>query len=102
MLASAACARRGSALAHVPHCISVIRSQHAPRGILILPGLGNNAADYAPLSQLLTARGYTVATAPITRPDWSRNALALTDGELIGLRINAFACKAHLNARPPP
>ncbi|KAI8476904.1 MAG: hypothetical protein J3K34DRAFT_455504 [Monoraphidium minutum] len=50
------------------------------RGVLILPGLGNNAADYGPLADSLRARGLAVAIAPVARIDWSRNAAALTDG----------------------
>jgi predicted dienelactone hydrolase len=49
------------------------------RGVLILPGLGNNAGDYADLAARLRARGLAVAVAPIARPDWARNAAALTD-----------------------
>ncbi|EFJ41234.1 hypothetical protein VOLCADRAFT_107781 [Volvox carteri f. nagariensis] len=49
------------------------------RGVLILPGLGNNAADYGPLAVQLEARGMAVEVAQVTRPDWSRNAAALAD-----------------------
>lgn len=49
------------------------------RGVIILPGLGNNQADYTALSAQLEARGYAVETVPIARIDWSRNAAALTD-----------------------
>ncbi|PNH05599.1 hypothetical protein TSOC_008106, partial [Tetrabaena socialis] len=49
------------------------------RGVLILPGLGNNAADYGPLAAQLEARGMAVEVAQVTRPDWSRNAAALVD-----------------------
>jgi alpha-beta hydrolase superfamily lysophospholipase len=49
------------------------------RGVVILPGLGNNAADYARLADQLRARGLDVAVAQIARPDWGRNALALAD-----------------------
>uniref|UniRef100_A0A7S3VNG6 GPI inositol-deacylase n=1 Tax=Dunaliella tertiolecta TaxID=3047 RepID=A0A7S3VNG6_DUNTE len=49
------------------------------RGVIILPGLANNAADYKNLSEILRQRGMDVEVAPITRLDWSRNAAALTD-----------------------
>ncbi|PNW80345.1 hypothetical protein CHLRE_07g313550v5 [Chlamydomonas reinhardtii] len=49
------------------------------RGVLLLPGLGNNAADYGPLAAKLEARGMAVEVAQVTRPDWGRNAAALTD-----------------------
>ncbi|KXZ45196.1 hypothetical protein GPECTOR_57g486 [Gonium pectorale] len=35
------------------------------RGVLILPGLGNNAADYGPLAALLEARGMAVEVAQV-------------------------------------
>jgi len=44
-----------------------------------LPGLGNNAADYADLASTLQGRGLAVEVAPVQRIDWSRNAAALTD-----------------------
>ncbi|KAG2441158.1 hypothetical protein HXX76_004010 [Chlamydomonas incerta] len=49
------------------------------RGVLLLPGLGNNAGDYAPLAAKLEARGLAVEVAQVTRPDWARNGAALTD-----------------------
>jgi len=51
------------------------------RGVLILPGLGNNAADYDDLAARLRARGLGVAVAPVSRLDWSRNAAALSDAD---------------------
>ncbi|GAX73111.1 hypothetical protein CEUSTIGMA_g564.t1 [Chlamydomonas eustigma] len=57
---------------------TVVRAQK--RGVLILPGLGNNKADYHDLSIFLKELGLTVEVAAIARLDWSRNALALTDG----------------------
>ena len=47
--------------------------------MLVLPGLGNSAADYADLAAKLRARGLAVAVAPVERYDWARNALALAD-----------------------
>ena len=40
------------------------------RGVLIAPGLGNNAADYDGLASLLRAQGMAVRVAPIARLDW--------------------------------
>ncbi|GIL89394.1 hypothetical protein Vretimale_18683 [Volvox reticuliferus] len=54
-------------------------TQSVARGVLVLPGLGNNAGDYAPLAAQLEACGMAVEVAQVTRPDWSRNAAALTD-----------------------
>jgi alpha-beta hydrolase superfamily lysophospholipase len=50
------------------------------RAVVILPGLGNNAADYAPLAATLQAiHGLHVEAAPVTRLDWARNASGLLD-----------------------
>eukprot|EP00798_Chlamydomonas_sp_ICE-L_P010648 gene10648-12328_t len=52
----------------------------AKRGVILLPGLGNNDADYATLAAYLAAeQGLVVRVAPVARIDWSRNALALSD-----------------------
>lgn len=59
------------------HC----RRSRGPRGVLILPGLGNNAGDYKQLSAALEQQGFTTAVAEVSRLDWSRNAAALTDSE---------------------
>lgn len=53
-------------------------AQRRRRGVVILPGLGNNAADYNAISADLRARGLAVATAQVSRPDWLRNAAGLT------------------------
>lgn len=50
------------------------------RGVILLPGLGNNDADYAELAALLRQQGLAVEVAQVSRLDWSRNAAALTDG----------------------
>jgi predicted dienelactone hydrolase len=47
--------------------------------VVILPGLGNSAADYADLADSLRARGLAVRVADVARLDWGRNALALRD-----------------------
>jgi len=55
-------------------------SAAAPRAVVILPGLGNDAADYAPLADLLRRSGAAhVAVAPVERWNWALNALALRD-----------------------
>jgi hypothetical protein len=54
----------------------------APLPVVILPGLGNAATDYAPLAAALRLRGApAVAIAPVTRPDWLRNAAGLVRPE---------------------
>lgn len=64
-----------------PHSNTPPGLQRRPtRGIIILPGLGNNSADYDGLAAQLRAKGVAVAIAPVARIDWSRNAAALTDG----------------------
>jgi len=47
--------------------------------VLILPGLGNAAADYAPLKELLRAEGLAVEVADVARVDWLRNAAGVVD-----------------------
>lgn len=49
------------------------------RGVVILPGLGNAAGDYAAISEDLRAHGLAVATAPVARWQWLLNAAGLTD-----------------------
>lgn len=49
------------------------------RGVLILPGLANNAADYAGLAHHLNSRGLATSVVQVGRADWGRNAAALTD-----------------------
>ncbi|PSC73077.1 alpha beta-hydrolase [Micractinium conductrix] len=51
------------------------------RAVVILPGLGNNAKDYAPLAGLLAERGLHVEVAPVARLDWARNAAGLRYAE---------------------
>jgi hypothetical protein len=52
-----------------------------PRGVLILPGLGNSSADYGTLAERLTHRGFEVEIAPVNRADWLRNAAGLIDAK---------------------
>ncbi|KAM5554374.1 hypothetical protein ABKV19_022648 [Rosa sericea] len=49
------------------------------RPAVLLPGLGNNSADYKKLE--ITLRGYGVSTvvAKVARIDWLRNAAGLVD-----------------------
>jgi hypothetical protein len=68
-----------SSLQHEPSSATP-PSCSASRGVLILPGLGNNSADYDDLAAKLRAMGAAVEVASVSRPDWSRNAAALTDG----------------------
>lgn len=51
------------------------------RAVVILPGLGNNAADYAALAaQLRAQHRLHTEVAPVARVDWARNAAGLLDG----------------------
>jgi NAD(P)H-hydrate repair Nnr-like enzyme with NAD(P)H-hydrate epimerase domain len=75
-------------------------SDPAQRGVLILPGLGNNAADYTKLAGLLQEKGMAVQVAQVERIDWSRNAAALTYGELsLAMWYFVFACKLWSSGR---
>lgn len=47
----------------------------ASRGVLVLPGLGNNNSDYAELAQTLESLGVAVETAAISRLDWCGTTL---------------------------
>jgi hypothetical protein len=56
------------------------RRRKPRRAVVILPGLGNAAEDYAPLADLLRAAGAAhVSVAPVERWNWALNALALRD-----------------------
>ena len=55
-------------------------TQAAP--VVVLPGLGNNAADYEPLVRALRggdSEGRRVHVCDVKRYDWARNAAGLTD-----------------------
>lgn len=54
-------------------------SSSPSRGVLILPGLANNSADYAGLAEHLQSRGLATSVVQVGRADWGRNAAALTD-----------------------
>ncbi|GLI69690.1 hypothetical protein VaNZ11_014378 [Volvox africanus] len=75
----AACHGRSSRITRAASGLAAFPTESVSRGVLILPGLGNNAADYAPLAAQLEACGMAVEVAQVTRPDWSRNSEALTD-----------------------
>ncbi len=49
------------------------------RSIVILPGLGNAANDYAKLADAMCGMGMYVTTANVARVDWLRNAAGLRD-----------------------
>ena len=49
------------------------------RGVVVLPGLGNCAEDYAPLKLQLEELGLLVEVADVARVDCLRNAAGLTD-----------------------
>ncbi|CAI5461978.1 unnamed protein product [Closterium sp. Yama58-4] len=53
----------------------------AIRPVVILPGLGNNSADYAELVALLEAQGVVAEVARVARPDWLRNAAGLLQAD---------------------
>ena len=40
------------------------------RAVVLLPGLGNNSQDYAPMADTLQQRGLHVQTAAVARADW--------------------------------
>jgi len=51
------------------------------RAIVILPGLGNDAGDYAELADILRQAGAAhVSVASVARWNWALNALALKEG----------------------
>lgn len=55
-------------------------SSPPPRAVVIFPGLGNDASDYAPLAELLRRSGAAhVSVAPVERWNWGLNVLALKD-----------------------
>lgn len=54
----------------------------APRGVVILPGLGNASGDYAQLAIDLMECGVAgVETAPVARLDWARNAAGVVKAD---------------------
>lgn len=83
----APCLRAQQPRAHfrTPHrqmrarCAAASDAAGKQRGVVILPGLGNAAGDYAAISEDLRAHGLAVATAPVARWQWLRNAAGLTD-----------------------
>lgn len=55
------------------------------RSVVLLPGLGNNAQDYAPMAETLRERGLHVQTAAVARADWYLPALETAVGTHWGL-----------------
>jgi hypothetical protein len=51
----------------------------ANKGVVILPGLGNNSEDYRALAASLQRRHFDVEIADVARVDWLRNAAGLLD-----------------------
>jgi hypothetical protein len=74
--AAAAPAAAGAAVTQAERGVFQKRKE---RGVLILPGLANNAADYAELAENLRQRGLAAQVVQVGRADWGRNAAALTD-----------------------
>ena len=63
-----------------PRRNSVVVRATSQRTVVILPGLGNNSADYEDLKSLLNTRyEYIVHVARVSRLDWARNARGLLD-----------------------
>ena len=50
------------------------------RSVILLPGLGNNSQDYAPMADTLRQRGLHVQTAAVARADWYLAALTKVPG----------------------
>ncbi|KAL4517201.1 hypothetical protein Ndes2437B_g06808 [Nannochloris sp. 'desiccata'] len=59
--------------------ISKAAASSPERAVIILPGLGNNAADYSNLAAQLQTQNLHVEVAPVARIDWARNAAGLLD-----------------------
>jgi len=56
-----------------------VKKSSGYRPVVILPGLGNNTADYNELVTSLEARGLKAIVAQVSRLDWLRNAAGLLD-----------------------
>ncbi|KAM1444006.1 hypothetical protein ACFX2I_040212 [Malus domestica] len=54
-------------------------SSSSYRPAVLLPGLGNNSADYQKLEQTLRGYGVSTVVAKVSRIDWLRNAAGLVD-----------------------
>jgi pimeloyl-ACP methyl ester carboxylesterase len=65
---------------HRRWCVIPKATGNSPeRAVIILPGLGNNAADYSNLAAQLQTQNLLVEVAPVARIDWARNAAGLLD-----------------------
>jgi len=61
-------------------CVIPKATANSPeRAVIILPGLGNSAADYSNLAVQLQTKNLHVEVAPVARIDWARNAAGLLD-----------------------
>lgn len=60
----------------------------AQRSVVLLPGLGNNSQDYAPMAETLRERGLHVQTAAVARPDWYYNVQAYLQKSAIDSYLN--------------
>lgn len=61
-------------------CASATSLSESSRSVIILPGLGNNAADYENLAGALRGlHELHVEVASVSRLDWARNAAGLLD-----------------------
>ena len=58
----------------------VVSQASSDRAVVVLPGLGNNAADYNKLAEILkNDHSLHVEIAPVSRLDWARNGAGLLD-----------------------
>ena len=57
--------------------------------MLLLPGLGNNAADYGPLAAKLEARGMAVEVAQVGQGVW---AVGVDSGRVCACARGATCC----------
>jgi hypothetical protein len=61
-----------------------------PRGVLILPGLANNSADYAGLSQHLHDRGLSTRVVQVCPPIHTIECFEHTCSSSSGTQMNTF------------
>ncbi|KAK2991567.1 hypothetical protein RJ640_026070 [Escallonia rubra] len=68
-----------SAISEAESSSSTATTSFSPRPAVILPGLGNNTADYQKLALSLQGYGVPSVVAKVSRIDWLRNAAGLVD-----------------------
>ncbi|KAK3007483.1 hypothetical protein RJ639_013582 [Escallonia herrerae] len=68
-----------SAISEAEPSSSTTTTSFSPRPAVILPGLGNNTADYQKLALSLQGYGVPSVVAKVSRIDWLRNAAGLVD-----------------------